>query len=87
MTCAPLDLTPYRYPGGTTLRCCTDVGCYPLFYLDAEDACLCAACATTQASESDAAPIVAADVHWEGEPIECDECGTEIASAYGPVES
>jgi len=27
------------------------------------------------------------DVLWEGEPLECEECGREIESAYGPVEA
>lgn len=26
------------------------------------------------------------DCHWEGEPMNCDNCGGQIESAYGPVE-
>ena len=31
--------------------------------------------------------LTAFDVHWEGEPLECERCGIEIESAYGPVDS
>ena len=27
------------------------------------------------------------DIHWEGNPIECDECNSDIKSAYGPIET
>lgn len=62
----------------------TSVGSYPILYLDREENCLCAACASKEWEESGHKPR--GDVYWEGEPIDCDECGEEIASAYGPVE-
>jgi hypothetical protein len=32
-------------------------------------------------------PALAQDVHWEGEPLECEDCGKEIDSAYGDPEA
>jgi hypothetical protein len=72
-------------------------GCYPLFYLDADNCTLCPDCANNQLAEDQTADkageqyaknmsIVAYDVHWEGEPIICEGCNKEIESAYGPIE-
>jgi len=59
----------------------TSYGCYPIVYLTRRDNCLCADCATANDDEDD--PTVIGDVHWEGAPLTCDECGEEIESAYG----
>lgn len=66
-------------------------GCYPILYITEGGEWLCADCATRemklwQVGESDDPPITC-DAHWEGEPMNCDACGKEIESAYGPVES
>jgi hypothetical protein len=67
-------LPSHAWPGG-----------YPLVYLDTRDRCLCPACANDP--ECELGPAAVCDVYWEGEPLECDACGEEIESAYGPVES
>lgn len=73
-------LPAYVWPGG-----------YPIVYTCADGGCLCPACANrengSEASEDKDAPadwrLIAADIHYEGEPITCDHCGAEIESAYG----
>lgn len=60
----------------------TSIGSYPIVYLDSKDRCLCSECAKERAKEGTAPK---GDVFWEGEPIECEECGKELPSAYGPV--
>lgn len=57
-------------------------GGYPIIYLTARDEVLCAACATSQ----EHGEPVNCGIHWEGDPVECDGCGEEIESAYGPIE-
>lgn len=64
-------LVAYAWPGG-----------YPVAYLDAEGATLCADCANEE-ERWDGHSIRAAMVHWEGPPMACDECCGEIPSAYG----
>lgn len=80
-------LDSFAWPGG-----------YPLFYLTRDGGTLCPQCANrengsiahtgcaniSQCAEHDAQwCIVASDVHWEGEAIECDHCGNVVESAYG----
>ena len=65
----------------------TSLGLYPLVYFDGDMSTLCATCAT--AALEDEIPHFrpqAYGIHWEGEPIICDQCGAEIESAYGPLE-
>jgi hypothetical protein len=73
----------YAWPGG-----------YPIVYLcDGET--LCPACANGEngslahedADEHSGWKLVAAYIHWEGEPVICDHCGTEVESAYGNPEA
>lgn len=65
----------FAWPGG-----------YPLYYLDGENSTLCPKCANESADdEIENFRPVACGVHWEGEPITCDQCSAEIESAYGPV--
>ena len=61
-----------------TLAHCTEMGGYPLFYLGECDRVLCADCATKNMDE-----LTTVDAHWEGQPLNCDECNAEIESAYG----
>ena len=60
---------------------------YPVFYMDHLDTVLCNECAQ---SDIDSCATTKEDIHmaihWEGEPVQCEECQTEIESAYGPVE-
>lgn len=79
----PARTLPALRPDGT-LPAYTSVGSYPLVYLTKRDDVLCAKCAT-EALRADEEPPVLGDVHWEGEPLECAECGAAIESAYGPV--
>lgn len=67
------SLPAYAWPGG-----------YPLYYLDKCDNILCPDCANRDVDESQA--VVDAGIHWEGEPLICDDCGCEIESAYGPTD-
>lgn len=72
------NLPAYAWPGG-----------YPVIYLDREDSTLCATCATKSLNDPDEVPQfkpVAAAVYYEGPTIQCDECNTDIASAYGDPE-
>lgn len=59
----------------------TSVGSYPLVYLRADGIPLCPACAAIEGIEPHCC-----DIHWEGDPIDCEECGEGIASAYGSAE-
>ncbi len=59
-------------------------GSYPIFYLDWKDHVLCPQCANDP--ECELGPVAWADVHWEGEPLECEACGSEVESAYGAPE-
>lgn len=56
----------------------TNMGGYPLYYLDQQDTLHCAACATKNKDK-----IVYHNVHWEGVSLDCEECREEIESAYG----
>lgn len=56
---------------------------YPLVYFNDREQCLCADCANSQ----EYGEPVTCGVHWEGDPAECDGCGAEVESAYGPVSS
>lgn len=71
----------YRTHDGA-LRRFTDLGGYPLIYIARDGSCFCAKCADDTKNAA-----YAVDVHWEGDPISCDDCQCEIESAYGPVES
>lgn len=55
----------------------TSLGSYPLVYLH-HGRCICPPCASLVGCEP-----FSAEVHWEGGPVECEECGGDIESAYG----
>ncbi len=69
-------------------------GLYPLMYLLADGAVICAGCANGEnGSEASAEPgtdpqwhIVDQFIYWEGEPMDCDHCNAPIESAYGEVQ-
>jgi hypothetical protein len=76
------SLDAFAWPGG-----------YPIFYLCEDSGVLCPDCARTVDGDPEGYPqddpqwhIVAADVHWEGAPMFCDNCNAEIESAYGDPE-
>jgi hypothetical protein len=74
------NLPAFAWPGG-----------YPVYYLAADNGVMCPKCANS-ADCRNAEPddkqwrIVAGDVHWEGEPLACENCNAEIESAYGDPE-
>ncbi len=66
-----------------TLRKYTDLGCYPVLYLDSRDNVLCAECAEeSRSSEYTAEHPVVADVNYGDPHLHCDECSERIESAY-----
>jgi predicted molibdopterin-dependent oxidoreductase YjgC len=62
------SLPEFAWPGG-----------YPIYYLDEDNCCLCPKCA----NQCEDAQPVAYGIHWEGDPIQCEECNAMIESAYG----
>lgn len=65
-------LPTYAWPGG-----------YPVIYFDGDGDVVCADCANKH-DWSDAR-IISCEVHWEGAPELCANCGKAIESAYGEV--
>lgn len=76
----------YVINNGTKLRSFTDVGCYPIFYVNEDDDLLCPECATVTLTDEDLSQIVSADVNWEDPAMFCAECGARIESAYAEDE-
>ncbi len=83
-------LPAFAWPGG-----------YPLIYVFSDGGVICPDCVNENVEEIETASrkgnrphrsgcggwaVDGVDVHWEGEPEVCDNCGKEIDSAYGPVE-
>ena len=73
-------------------------GSYPLFYVCEDGGILCPICANSPRAKqatvaTDNCPddkqwrIIGSEIHFEGEPIICDNCMGEIESAYGNPES
>lgn len=60
-------------------------GSYPLTYITADNCVMCATCATEQVTRRDRdwPRIVDVQPYYEGPPITCENCPTEIESAYG----
>jgi hypothetical protein len=78
------QLPSYAWPGG-----------YPVVYYTACHRAICPACANdccrTRNKRRDDDPrdgyfLTMYHIHYEGDPIECEECGVEIESAYGNPE-
>ncbi len=63
-------LPAYASPGGYPIVYTGDAGCY---------------CPTCANDTGKCLALLDYGVHWEGDPIACEECGEEIASAYGPT--
>jgi hypothetical protein len=76
------NVEAFLLPNQTKLRAFTDVGCYPIFYLDEEEDVLCADCADVARTDADLPQIIAAEVNWEDPAMYC-ACGDRIESAYG----
>lgn len=77
-------------------RCRYADGGYPLVLVMTDGECLCADCVRSeyrQISNStrhhlrDGWQAESVEIYWEGEPIICAHCGTEIESAYGSDEN
>ena len=69
----------YAWPGG-----------YPVYYVTADSGVLCPKCANEDGQQNNPDDpqwhIVGQDIHWEGQPIMCDNCYCDIDSAYGDPE-
>ena len=71
----------------------TSLGGYPVFALTLDGGILCPACVRVNKGQvyhntldrhgDKQWSLAAVDVHWEGEPLICDNCNEEIESAYG----
>lgn len=63
-------------------------GCYPITYLTKQGNELCADCATKSLYllDDEFDPPVNYDTYDEGPPIQCNDCGRMIESAYGDPE-
>jgi hypothetical protein len=77
------QLDAYAWPGG-----------YPIVYFAGDGGVICPTCANTRDYFIAPTPhadqqwlLVAADIHWEGPPLQCDGCNADIESAYGEPES
>lgn len=72
----------------------TSLGCYPLFYMTADDGVLCPDCANRENGSKAAFyhrdkqwRLTHVDIYWEGAPMFCEHCNGEIESAYGDPEA
>lgn len=66
---------------GNKLPALTFPGAYPIYYVHVDESVLCPSCANNLTGW-----IKAHSVHWEGNPLTCDNCNDEIDSAYGVPE-
>lgn len=75
----PEPLPSFAWPGG-----------YQILYLMADGDILCADCANENSvspEHEDASwRLEGSFVHWEGPPMSCDHCNSELASEYGDPE-
>ena len=62
-------------------------------YITQQGAMLCPECATRELDSASSGDDAKgddlphwADILWEGDPEQCDDCGRDIETAYGPVE-
>lgn len=73
---------------GQDLRSHTEWGFYPILYIS-DGSILCAACAQSDIEKHLAGEHVhriedlGCDIYYEGSTFTCDDCGDELASAYG----
>lgn len=70
------------------LPACSSFGGYSIVYWTRRGDCLCPSCATTALDRVDGGdghedPPIIGDAYWEGPPMQCEECGTDIESSYG----
>jgi hypothetical protein len=68
----------------------TSIGSYPKVLVTEEGGCLCSSCTKEKFVElleglRDGCGLVPQQIaiHWEGAPLVCDECYSDIESAYG----
>lgn len=75
-----------RYHDGVTPWRYTSLGSYPLYYLTRGGDLLCPDCAAKSEDDPDEYERdkpQCAGIHWEGDPVDCDQCSKSIESAYG----
>jgi len=75
---ASIDLSAYRNADGTLVQY-SSFGSYTILYCGPKGECYCAKCASK-------VQIAHVGTYDEGDPLECESCGAEIESSYGPVE-
>jgi hypothetical protein len=56
---------------------------YPIYYLTEDAGIICPKCANSDDCNRSDIDIVDYGIHWEGAPIICANCNSEIESAYG----
>lgn len=79
----PLTVAQARYlESEESYRSHSDWGSVPILHCVHNEP-YCAACAVQQMADGE--PVISGPFE-EGEPLECDACGVEIASNYGPVD-
>lgn len=83
MNIIEIDINEYGQPAGPTqfLPSHSSVGSYPLLYLAEGWKIHCAICAAH--AELHEGIETEAHARYEGEPVECETCGSMIDSAYG----
>lgn len=68
-----------------SLRAHTELGGYPLYYIDRDGSVLCPKCSQESDEDRDEIPQFKpsdAGVNWEDPCLYCDDCGERIESAY-----
>lgn len=65
----------------STLKGYSEAGGYTLLYLENNGSVYCNECAPNEIEN-----IVKSFIHWEGEPLTCENCGKELESEYGVPE-
>lgn len=75
----------------------TSLGSYPRFYVTADGACLCVACAREEREQISLAIlhrderggwcVVGVEINWEDPNLHCDHCNARIESAYAEPEA
>lgn len=65
-------LPSYAWPGG-----------YPIVYYTNDGLEICPDCAN---KDNTSDPVKEYDIYWEGPHIQCEDCGSDIESAYGDPE-
>lgn len=62
------------------------VGMYPMYYITADNACLCAKCCNENLELVNGTDkqwqVVGYEINWEDQDLKCDHCNNVIETAY-----